>query len=98
MIGAASGIFGCNALYVKEEEMKINLVQLNYCTFIICLDSMFVIKGWQFFSISLQMRAWLVGQSTNFMQNQSIYSTNLYGSLWFGLCDRTPPRRSSTDP
>ena len=25
-------------------------------------------------------------------------STNLYGSLWFGLCDRTPPRRSSTDP
>ena len=70
MIGAASGIFGCNALYVKEEEMKINLVQLNYCTLIICLDAMFVIKGWQFFfSISLQMRAWLVGQSTNFMQN-----------------------------
>ena len=59
MIGAASGIFGCNALYVKEEEMKINLVQLNYCTIMLSLDAMFVIKGCQFFSSSLQMRAWL---------------------------------------
>ena len=31
--------------------------------------------------------------------NLSIYlSTNLYASLWFGLCHRTPWRRCGTDP